>query len=350
MRAVFNLLSSVFLCVGVVIGAGFITGAELVSFFGSKNFVYYIIIATILLFLSLVSVFLLSNRFGHLEKINQKILGKRGRLFYFATLISCFILVSSMLSALDQIWKGFGVLENFPVLSISALILVNFTISKGIGFLEKLSLILVPIILVICNEICFKKNAFYFPSEKIAVLDFSKASVKAVFYVSMNVFMSLPVLVATSKNKGKKHNIICAVLVALILGAQSIIILSTICFEGQNALNSAMPFLVAIKGQTGNGIFITCLLFAIITSLYSSYYPLYNHCVQANKKHKIVIVSVLSFIFSRLGLKAIVDYLYPVISIFGAIYLIRCFYYIVVSWYKNKKVAKNNFSKVRRKL
>ena len=57
MKTLFNVLSTVFLMLGAIIGAGFISGAELVGFFGTENFVVLAIVSTVLTAITLSFIF-----------------------------------------------------------------------------------------------------------------------------------------------------------------------------------------------------------------------------------------------------------------------------------------------------
>lgn len=346
MKAFFNVIKTIFLCVGVVIGAGFVTGKELLTFFGKYNLPLVLFITFLLFFIGFYIVFALAKKHGTLSKINQEILGKGGKVFYYATLISSFILTCSMLAGLDELFYVFFSYKGFPVLSLIVVVIGNLTINKGVNWLEKLSLILVPVILVFINVFCLIKGEFSFQTKALSIGQGVGSFIKGLLYVCMNIFMSLPVLVATSKKNTKKQNVISAIAISLVLCVQALIILGAVAFYGQEAINSSMPLLVVMSKSGGVAFFATSLFFALVTSVFSSCYPIYVHCKSKGKPKFTFIITICALLLSRIGLSYVIQYLYPVIAVIGVIYLCICLRYFAKSFMNKKLTNAKNTNKL----
>jgi len=338
-KALFSCLSSAFLTVGSIIGAGFISGRELISFFGYENFIIYAIFSGLLLTLFILLIYKAGKNYGDTESFN-KMLFRNPKPFNYAVIISTFISLGGVLSGLDNVFD-LGVISSFPVVSIVVLILANITSKFGISGLEKVSLIIVPIIVIFTVIMLFSKGEFLCGGTE---LSFS-GGLKCLLYASMNTFINLPVIISTAKGKGKYSLIISAILVSLILTSLSILMLSAINFSGKNAQLSPIPLLYVISGNKVAILYKLTLFSALLSSALTAYYPLYQVAVSRGKKSNLVWVSALLIIFSRFGIKTITDYLYPVIGGFGVVYLVKCILFFISKikkQYKNKKVA-NNF-------
>ena len=155
----------------------------------------------------------------------------------------------------------------------------------------------------------------------------------------MNTFINLPVIFLTAVNKEKKSLIASAILVSLTLCTLAFLILGAVKFEGNGAINSSLPLLYILSGERASSLFSISLFLALLSSAVTAYYPLYQVAVLRGKRVNLVWLSVGLILFSRIGIKAITDYVYPIIGAFGFVYLIRCAIYFIKekkSGYKNK--------------
>ncbi len=325
MKGFFEVLSIVFVTVGSVIGAGFISGRELVGFFGTENYFVPLLIMAVLLCFSLAVLFSLGRRYVTLRTLNGNIFTKSGG-FDLAVYISSFISVSGLLAVLDQLWLGLGVLPKIPVLSIVTIIALSIVSRYGIKGVESVSLFLVPIIIIAVNTLIFinGKATFSFDGQ---VNLFS--SMKSILYVAMNCFINLPAIVEVAGGKSKKSVCISAVLVSVLLFLQSLLILNTVTNAGGAVAQSAMPLYNALRQGKYAGVYSLCVLSAVISSVVSAYYPLYSVAKEKGGNYGVLVLGIGAFFFSRLGLKNIVDYVYPIVGAFGTLYLIKCIIFLV---------------------
>ncbi len=317
-KTFFNVLSTVFLMLGAVIGAGFISGAELLNFFGTENFLSSVIIAIFLTAVVFCLVFRAFKRFEKTEDGVEKLLGGK-TVYSFFTCFSSYVFTASMLAGLDELWNSLNLLNGVPVFSIITIILISIFSQYGVKGLERLNLFLMPAVLIIVNVLIFSKHNLDLTAIKKPLLT---QTIKSMLYVFMNTFICMPVMRECAKNKGKKSLILSSIIVALIVGAQSLIILCAI--KGSSVLNRTHMPLFDLMNKGGFSIpFFLCLLVGTLTSAFSAYYPAYAFAKNKGKKFGVIVSAVLTLTLSRLGLNLIVKYLYPLIGGLGALFVIR---------------------------
>ncbi len=341
MKGFFEVLSIVFVTVGSVIGAGFISGRELVGFFGTENYFVPLLIMAVVLCFSLTILCSLGRHYVTLRTLNGNLFAK-SNVFDWAVYIASFISVSGLLAVLDQLWLGIGVLPKIPVLSIVAIIALSIVSRYGIRGVEKVSLFLVPVIIIAVNTLIFinGKTKFSFDGQ---VNLFS--GVKSILYVSMNCFINLPAIVEVAGGKSKKSVYISAVIVSVLLLVQSLLILNTVTNAGSAVSQSAMPLYNALGQGKYVGVYSLCVFSAVISSVVSAYYPLYSIAKENGGNYGVLVLGIGAFVFSRLGLKNIVDYVYPIVGAFGTLYLIKCVIYLA----KVEKIGYGRRKTTRRK-
>ena len=336
MKTLFDILKATFLTVSAIIGAGFITGRELVGYFGVQNFEVYSIFSGVLFFGCFLLIYSFGRAHNSYDNFNEKMLGKKGgKIMSTGVLISAFISLCSLFAAMDSLTESLGFFGKVPVFSIFMIVLVSFTSKHGVKGLEKINLVLVPVVLsAVVSALIFKGDfkfdfAFNFSALKGG---------KTVLYVTMNAFINLPIIFSATRGKNKKTVVGSAILSAIILSGLTFFMLGAIAFNGSGAKDADMPLLHAV-GKGYSFVFGVALFTALISSVTTAYYPLYEFAVKTDGKRGIIILDIFAFAFSRIGLKNIVDYVYPVIGVFGLIYIIACIVYALKVRKNNKKIS-----------
>ncbi len=323
-------------------GAGFVSGRELVSFFGTGGFIFYLNFASILLSACFLVLFLCGRNFKGLNQLNETIC-TRPKLLQYAVLTASFISVSSMISGIDSLIKiAFNF--NLPIGSVTLLVLVSVFSYKGVKGVERLSVILMPIVIISATFMILKKgDVTYVGGESLGVLGL----ILALLYPTMNTFINLPVLVDCAYHKSKKVLCICAVLSGVILCVEGYLILNTVIANGTT--NSDVPLLSALKGG-GFILFFACLFSSVVTSVFSAYYPLYFFSKERGGSLGVILLALSVYCFSRLGLKNIISYVYPILGVFGAVYLFYCVKFLFRLKKLNKNANRENNKRYRRNL
>ncbi len=301
--------------VGTCIGAGFVSGAELVRFFGAGGFFLPVIVSSLAFYFLLVFALLLGKKYGGYESATNTLFKR------FAPAVRILIALFSFIPCAGFIAGFDALLPNYkPLLSIVGLLSVSLFVGRGMKGVGILNAVLVPALI-----------AFLFVFGDCAVAFRALMPVSAagfwggVVYAGMNAFLALPVLMDAGREM--KRPCFSAALAACFIGACALFVLGAVAREGQGAIESEMPFLFVMRG---NVLFYVAAALAIATSLCSSLYPLFSLCERLAEKKKAAkyaaraLVLLAAFAFSRLGLAGIVVYFYPILGIIGLFFSVFC--------------------------
>ncbi len=289
---------------GSVIGAGFITGREILEFFGTQNFLISSIIFVVLFFVFLLYIFLSNSFSSNVSKIVLTPLIYVGNLIIFSGMLSCF----------DSLFYEIFGLKNYLIYpSIFVLILSNFVVSKGVNGIAVANKILTPIIIIITLVFIVFLGNFNEPFISTVTL------YKCFEYVGLNLFMSSILFNELGKSVNKKTAILSAVFSSFVLWLLIFLISSILFGENSGILNSDIPLLqIFNKNLLCFFTFSIVLAFGIITTLFSSHYPLYR--LVETKKYNFLsqlLLSLVAFSLSRLGFYQIVAKFYPILGAIG---------------------------------
>lgn len=297
--------------VGTSIGAGFLSGAELVRFFQAKYFLPPVLLSSFVFFIFCVFFLFLGKKYGGYRKAIYMIFKRFSPVIYTVLPALSVIPCAGMLAGLDSL-----IPELSPFVSIAGLVLVLCFIKKGMNGISLLNLLLVPLLLL-----------FVFFSAKNLSFSYISLPEKGGFlggivYAGMNGLLAAPVLMDAGGEM--KHTVLPAFFSAVVIAASATCVLGSIYREGANALNAEMPFLYVMRGRK---IFYIAAALAILTSLASSLYPLMELSNRLLGKKQIAAKSVTLLavcLLSRLGLSGIITFFYPFSGIVGLSFLILC--------------------------
>lgn len=307
---------------GAVFGVGFISGNELIGFFGVENFIPYFIITAVTTFFGLVCT-LLAMKSPNFTESNKR---------FFARLMNVcsFALAVSVTAGIGDLFKQYN-MTRISALAPVLVITVGFAVSNfNIKIVQKITAVFLPIVLIIINYLILSNNIINNNAvierplaTDYGVTDVIVGTVKAVLYACMNVFLSSPLLVSVCKTKPKKPILIGSLLFAVIMTTQGVIILNAIKKIGIDALNSSIPLLEVVKNDRLAFLLGVAFFIGSVLALYSCYVPL------ARVTHKRwgtlgkAVLSVGILCSSFLGLKMIIKYVFPLIGGCGATYVVK---------------------------
>lgn len=297
--------------IGAIIGAGFITGREIMRFFYASNWFFSVVFTFLVLFCTVYFILKVTN-----EK-STFLLEKSSVIIYSFNIL----IMASMLGATDSLaYNLFNISSQIPVFSILLLAISTFCCLCGIDRLTRINFVLVPVLLLI-----FFLNVLSLPKNNQNMFDFKQKTTDFLTYGYMNVLLAQPFLLKIKKEKNEFSPFVVAFISSLILSLAIGLFLTVLSDE---CLTCDIPLILLIKSN----FFIYCLLSLIIflsifTTLTSVQYPFFS----VNKKYGwiiLVIVSLVSFTISRMGFYVIVDKIYPAIAIFSVIY----YAFIFATW------------------
>ena len=132
-----------FTVVGSVIGAGFISGKELVRFFGDSACIPVLILTWALFFGYICALLAAGRKYGGFSAFAQKAFGKGKRAVEYVFLACSFVIVAAMLAGIDALEEKFA-----PYISLLTAVGCFFIARKGINGVGVFNAILVPCIVV----------------------------------------------------------------------------------------------------------------------------------------------------------------------------------------------------------
>lgn len=324
MKSFYQIVSSSLIVIGSVIGAGFISGREIVSFFSGAILIPSVYLTGLIFFFATLMLFRVGTVWGDETVANKAIFGRFYPLLEGFILLSCFISFASMLAGLDALSESF--LGSIPVFSIGGMIVATISLKRGIKGIAVVNFIMVPFMVGAVLCFLFQKGEFVVFSAGVSgTKDF-----KIVLYAAMNLFSASQVIISLGSEIDRKSQMISSLILSVVLCFLIFLIAAAVAFEGANAENADMPLLYLVgKNKSFGVVFGIIVFFGIFTTLITAYYPLYRFAYERKKRIGVIVVCSLSFLFSRIGLKAIVDYVYPVQGMMGLIYLVFCAVYML---------------------
>ena len=335
MKFVKKVLGLSFSFVGCVIGAGFISGREIVSFFSGSDVI-----------LNAVTVFL-SFFFGFVCVIVNKKFHDNVLFTITQPVILAFdlVMMGGMLSFADSVQiQIMGERFSFPIFSIVFILASNLILAKGNGAIKKVNLYLVPIMILFSVLTCLLKGQPQFISSKILYPN------KIFSYVGLNLFCSSLFFIQLSKDESPAVKIMTAVLSSLTLSILILVISSTLFSEDKRIVYSDIPLLdLAGRGGVLFYALALCMTFGAFTTLVSDHLPLFLFV--ENKKFTVfnrIVLSAAAFLISRLGFYKIVGTVYPLLGVFGGITI--AVISILTIFFPKRKLSGTSIPQARKEL
>lgn len=247
---------------GAVVGAGFMTGAELVRFFPLRAAFAHAAVAAGLFAACFLLLFDAGRKCGGFEGA-LRCCGRAAPVFrallHFASFITC----AAMLAGLDgAVRTGFGLHYALPVAALCALPAMFFVARRGMRGVAVLSAVLVPVMAAVFAARAGDIPAGFTPSSPQDAF----ASLTGVcLYAAMNCFLAAPLACdAGREGAGRGGCIAAAALIGFCIAAA----LGAVARAG--TAGEEIPFLAA----GGGGPAAVACICAVLTTLFSSFYPL----------------------------------------------------------------------------
>lgn len=306
------------LIVGTIIGAGFATGKEIISFFGRdvSPFVAPLVGVGIFflcfLFCSIGRIYKSSD----FSQVNAKLLGKSHVVTDSFLLLNSLIVLSGMLSGMDSLFDP--ILPIAPAYSIISGVLCALIVSGGLNGLLKGNSIIVPFIIIFIAAVCCFNIGGTSQSSTLSLSSIPGA----IIYVCMNIMLACTVLMTV--NEKPKTTLWASVIAAVIMTVLMFIIILTL---NETDIDSDMP-LVTVAFNTNKILYVFAVA-AVATSIFTTMMTALSGLSSwlaslIGKKFSVVIALLAGLVVSNLGFNNVVTYLYPIIGIFGLWYVVAC--------------------------
>lgn len=323
------------LFVGSIVGAGFASGKEILTFFGGDIFTITasVIAACVFFYMSCMLFFNLGDKLqsDNLFAINKILLKKYSGIFN-VFLAFCYItMVAAMLAGIDALASeamGIGFLPVFsPIILIAGLALTR----RGIAGLLKINSYLVPLIVLFIFAVCRHWLSFSQIGGAEADGAFFETLLHSFLYVGMNMLLTSALLIKSGSNITSFQKKVASGAGTGVVMALLIVILVTCLLNGHLTEGADMPMVVlAVRiSPVYSALTALILSIAIFLTLISGLYPLENYLGDyiKNRNALQIIIGVAGFLLSRIGFSYIVTYIYPLQGLIGVAFIAFCAVY-----------------------
>jgi|LGOV01.1.fsa_nt_gb uncharacterized membrane protein YkvI len=347
-----KIFNTVALLLGSIIGAGFASGREIVSFLGDYGYFNIVLMVTIFIFFA-ITAFSYARlgkliKAGNITDITKLIFGKFSPIFDVLILFSVFSALSATIAGIDSVAESTIATYSFPWLSIVISLLVVFIVSGGLKRVLRVSSIIIPTIIVTLSI----TSIYYFATKGINVANINSGL--GVGTLSVGVFSALSYagsnLNATgvlltqigdtyTECEAKKSSILFSFLfvVGIILSLLALYSASTAIYS------SDMPMIgIAKEISPLLGSFYTIIIFmGIFMTMIAVAFSMTNWLKPhfKNRVVTVIVIMLFGYAVSRMGFGNIIDLFYPIKGATGFVIGIA----VSVYYFKNKnKIEQEN--------
>ncbi len=326
----------IFLIIGAIIGAGFISGKEVFEFFSKFGFYSYLIILPMFfcLYYFITKLLLIGsrNKINNVEQLNLIVFKKDKKTIKIFTFLSFIILSSTMISAINTSfnveWLSARHLFNLAILLVVCCIVLHYDISSLLNICG----FLFPIVLGVLTIVCFSN--FGTPTN-IVLSNIILMPYNAINYVCRNVFLSYFVIAKSSfglnTKQCKRVGFFSSAILCIVM---MFIITCELC--NHKALGYSMPLLfLAGKNNVLYIIYFCCIQVAILTTLFSTLVTLKFFFNFKKKSMNTVLPILICITLSLIKFDTFVGTLYPIVGILG-------FYFCYVLMFSNLSFQNSN--------
>ncbi len=310
-----KMLEITLLFLGSVIGAGFATGAEIITFFGKLNLPVWCIACLVgltmfaIITLEIVLYYPKINTQQNFKPSQKK--NWFNQITNLCSILIYFALFTAMTAAVTAITNS--------VLALISLILSLVIVLFGFDKLSKLNtfLVLIIIVLIVTTALPWIGKVRYTVNTH-NWLHFPHGIISAFLYAGLNCFMFPELIKAAGRKQSKKTLFGAAILSVGILTILVGLILMTI--QKAQTTTASIPLLAAAP----NAITITIIFLAILTSQYTALFALTQRCRKSNElgSLKMIGICIIAFAISFCGFNEIINFVYPLIGAFTCFFLI----------------------------
>lgn len=322
------------LILGTIIGAGFASGREIITFFGKFGYGAYplIILAGVLFFIFIYAFLRIGARVKsvQLQDANAAIFGKFSFIANILVMLNYILVIAAMLSGSDALIED---MTGLPILSIATMVLAAIFVSVGIKGLKGVSAVLIPALILltgitciwtICMSASSMNTAAHLPSAENSVLQI----INCLLYVGMNIFLASGVL--TSVELDKKTIIKASFISSVAITALMLLILSAVFVSPEMVFNASMPILNMAVSLNIGVVALIIIWLAIFTTLIGSVYVVSNWLLPVihYRAAAVCLVLIIGWLLGRQGFQNVVNVTYPISGLFGIIYSAFALFYL----------------------
>lgn len=338
---------------GTLVGAGFASGKEIWFYFAQwGNVSYFMIVFVCFLFLGSSILFFSFGKKFQIETVQEcglKIFGKFSSVFEILLVLSNLTLLSSMLAGADSLFSI--VLPNFPyrLASVVTAIITLVVVCFGFKSITKTNSLIVPLlVLMICITFvaCLFDGRTAFSSNEFCASNFFGSTIYGLLFVGSNMFFSGFIFARMGKEFEKKElfggTLIGCIFLMLCLFAITILLLTN-----PSSIASDMPIVeIALSLNYWFAYVVLIIVWlGLLTTAFALLFTISNWLKTyfGNPVLMTTISSIIALILSGIGFNSFVKIVYPIMGVFGFLYI----FFTIISIKKSKQT----FSlKIRKKV
>lgn len=328
-----DILKTIFVIIGTIIGAGFASGQEIYMFFnkyGTIGILGIIISCSItgIIIYKVLDIVKSKNVYTYTDFLmllsNNKSTNK-----VMQIMIQCFLLVSFyiMIAGFAAYFnQEFGILIYIPATIMA--ILCYFTFRNDTKGIVCINTILIPFLCLFIFYLGIRNFDFaiaHFENNINKNYQFGWL-LSSVLYASYNSILLIPILIElkkyiNTKNKIQKTSIWCGVILFTLA-----LILYFLLLRGENYIqNLELPMIQITRefSSIHSIIYGTIILIAIFTTAISSGYGFLKNLAPKNYKSATIIICVTSILVVPIGFANLVNLLYPILGVLGAVQIFK---------------------------
>ena len=314
-----KVLTLIFMILGCFLGAGFVSGKEIATYFSKfGNYSVLAIIFAGVLFFLLIYLFLwLSNKTNSFSKFISFYFGKLSLIVNMLFALCLFILTSSMLAGSVSIAKTLSI--NQIAFSLITVLICFLSVIGNEKSLSKINLILMPLILIIMLMVC-GVNFNFDNSEGNVFLSLLSSS----NYILINI-VTLGLFILEIGNKyTNKQKFLASLFSSIIICF--FMLVSNSAIINNNLLDASLPILelAKLKGNLLSVITAIVIWCGLFTTIISCVFLLSNFVNKyvGNYKLTVGMILLLALLCSNFGFDFMVNYIYSIIGIIGLFFVV----------------------------
>jgi len=307
--------------IGTYLGAGFVSGKEVVEYFAKYGFVsiFFAVFVGFLLCKFVNCCIIIGIKYKDCDNILNHIFKKSYPIVLLIIVINSIISVSAMIAGASSIGIVLDSKICQVILPLACIVLCFILLQFSHNGFAKLNKVLVPILLFLIVLIplitCINSLGISIMLP-LNILEVSvQGFVNSILYLFFNI-LTLGILLIQigglyTYKQAKRASVISSIIITSLI----ILISLSVILSNPNIILSDMPLLNEAKqlGVVMQYGFAVCQLLAVFTTLVSSVYIIINLFSRRVSKNKIILVSlIIGFTISLIGFSNIVKYLYKI--------------------------------------
>ena len=323
------------LIIGTVIGAGFASGREIVAYFGQTPPPVIGLIVGIFVFLSTAILLAigLKSKASEVTEVNAFVAGsKGGSVISIVILLNSVVSLSAMLAGTDSLFSFIAPSKHLFSLILGGLSVLVVTL--GLKGLKTANLILVPLLIGVILSVTLSSRGEVC-ADKVNGYTLSASFV----YTAMNMLLATGVLTTVS-DLSKKQIFGVSALTGAIVGALLYAIASALSSTASGSTDMPLITLSKAVGKPMYAIAVVCVASGIFTTMLTAHQTLTDwlNGFLGSRLLSAVISLTACFMLSLIGFKSLVDNLYPLFGVAGALYLLLAVLKLMSPFLKSKSL------------